>query len=64
MFGSTLVHVSYQHEFVPVVNIDPGKSLFRTRAKTMVKLEFGAMDDRQTPTVFGRLQLVAVNLAL
>ena len=57
------MHVSYQHEFVPVINIDPGKLLFRTRAKTMVKLEFGAMDD-QTLTAFGPLELVAVNLAL
>ena len=30
----------YQSEFVPLVNIDPGRLLLRTRAKTMVKLKF------------------------
>lgn len=41
----SIVYVSYQCEFVPVVNIDLGKLLLRTKAKThgMVKLKFGAM---------------------
>ena len=30
----------YQCEFVPLVSIDPGKLLLRTRAKTMEKLKF------------------------
>ena len=44
--ASAIVHVSYQCEFVPVLSIDPGKLLLRTRTKTMVKLEFGAMARR------------------
>ena len=40
----SILYVSYQCEFVPLVNIDPGKLLLRTRAKIMVPLEFGAMD--------------------
>ena len=46
MLESAIVHVSYQCEFVPVLSIDPGKLLLRTRTKTMVKLEFGAIARR------------------
>ena len=46
MLESTLVHVSYQYIFVPVVNIDPGKLPFRTKIKTVVKPEYGAMTRR------------------
>ena len=48
----SILYVSYQCEFVPLVNIGPGKLLLRTRTKIMVKLEFGAMDGQTVKVLF------------